>query len=203
MQKIILILVVTLMLFGCTATRVATSHKHSVALGSDLNFDLLQPASFGQSLSLTQVAEISAEQGQHELVFVLQIQANEMTVIGLLPNGTRVFTILYDGVQIKSEGYNELIEKLDPKFLIADIQISLWPLQTLKEQWLSRQPCYQDGNCFMTEKVHSDNGTKERVISAAEKILVSVQSSQSETNRKVIVFNHLERGYLITLESTN
>lgn len=187
---------------GCTSSRVTNNNKHSVELGAGLIFDLLQPASYGQSLSLTQVAEISSEQGQHELIFVLQIQANEMIVIGLLPNGTRVFSITYDGKQLKSEGYDQLIEKVDPKYLIADIQISLWPIRTLRQQWLSNQACYDNGECRIFEKASEVNDSNQRMIMVGDQKLVSVSFSSVIGGADTIVLKHLERGYQISLEST-
>lgn len=202
MQKLVTILVLLLTLAGCASTQVVKLEKQAVELGAGLNFKLLEPSSYGKPLSLTQVAEITANQEQHELIFVLQIQANEMTVIGLLPNGVRIFSIYYDGHQIRSEGFSGLLEKLDPKYLIADIQISLWPLKTLKQQWLSRQVCYLRQQCLISESTLAIDGSRLRTIMIGDKKLVSVQFSPTAIKPETIVLSHLERGYQITLEAT-
>ncbi len=201
MQKLIAIFILQVTLIGCTSTQITHLNKHTVELGGGLSFELLQPESYGQALSLTQVAEISSKQGNHELLFVLQIDANEMSVIGLLPNGTRVFTIFYDGTQLKSEGYDALIEKVDPKYLIADIQVSLWPLESLKQGWLFHQSCHSTGRCKIVETVDNHDGSRQRAVVYGEQTILTVQYSAATAQPETVVLNHLERGYQITLES--
>jgi hypothetical protein len=200
MQKVIIFTVLVL-LAGCTTNRVSKADLNQVVLADGLNFQLLPPVSFGDSLHLTQIAEISSDKGQHELLFVLQIENNEMTVVGLLPNGTRVFSIFYDGILIKSEGYSQLIEKLEPKYLIADIQISLWPLAVLQTRWLSNQPCFIKQDCNLKDLTKSAESKSRKIIFGGDE-LVNINYQNTQQGLQIINFFNRRRGYQINLEST-
>ncbi len=200
MQKIVLLLSVVISLFGCTSQRLIDLSETEVELGQGVVFDLLQPASLGRELNVTQIAAIESSHGNHELIFVLQVQSNEMTVVGLLPSGTRVFSLVYDGKLIKSEGYSQLIEKLDPKYLIADIQLSLWSVALLKQHWLTKQSCFKTKKCDLLE--HTEQNDKRRELVYGQDTLLEISYKQSDSNAEIIRLVNPKRGYQIQLEAT-
>ena len=92
-----------------------------------LYFQLQSPASFGKHYTATQLATINYQDQKHELLFQLEIDPQRLVLVGLTPSGTRLFTIINDHKGIQSEGFKAVVEKVKPEYLLADIQIALWP----------------------------------------------------------------------------
>ena len=195
MQKIILLWIIVLMT-GCQSIRVFEAEQQVVDLGQGVFFPLFEPASYGRSVTFTQLAEIQSKQGNHELIFVVQILPTAITIVGLLPNGTRVFSAIYDGETVKSKGYSQLVENLNPKYLIADLQLSLWPHAELMEQWFTKQACYASNRC---EFQQTPSGLERSIVVEGKKLITIQYSAEIESTKTIQLDNSL-RGYKILLE---
>lgn len=197
MQKIILFFTGLILLSGCLSTRSSIGLQNVVSLAPELDFVLFHPQTFQQSITMTQLAEIKTSESTHEIMFVLEIEPTHMTIVGLLPSGTRIFSINYDGTKIVSEGYNQLLEKLNPKYLLADVQLSLWPAEKLIQSWFVKQACAIKKIC----QFNVADATGERTISMAGKPLITINYGVGQQIERDVRFDNYLRDYQIALQS--
>jgi len=197
MQRIIFQIVLLLLLAACASQDIRQSKSHSVLLSENITFDLLAPDSFGKDLDLVQIAQIETDGNNFELLFYLEISKGVITILAVLPNGTRIFSIVYDGVTIKSEGYSQIVEKLKPRYLLADLQLSLWPIEVLKAKWLDHIECYNKGMC---EILVSLKGTKRRLVDG-EQDIITINYSARLPEIGQLNYTHHQRNYTIKLET--
>jgi len=87
----------------------------------------LSPASFPVPVSLQQ--RIRAELGDRDAEFdaVLDISADAVTLVGLAL-GRRVFTLRFDGVQLRETRSRVLPREVQGRDVLSDLQLALWPL---------------------------------------------------------------------------
>ncbi|TQV87854.1 DUF3261 domain-containing protein [Aliikangiella coralliicola] len=188
MQKLIILIIAITCLCSCVSRKLADK---SIDISAGVPFSLLTPASLGKQLALTQAAEISFDNNQHELLFQAEITSKKMVVVGLLASGTRLFTIEFDGEKITSEGISKVIEKIKPGYLIADIQLSLWPDKILREHLKQHSDCFKSGQC---ELLNSNEGNRRRFMKDGEEI-ISISYRGTPSYKHQLEFKHHLRGY--------
>ena len=75
----------------------------------------------------------------------VQVDGRAVTVVGVDAIGRRVFTIGYDGTQVTVEADASVPEGFSPHYLLADVELALWPLKALQAgyagtEWSVREP---------------------------------------------------------------
>ncbi len=164
-------------------------------LTDDLAFTLLQPASFGQELSLTQLVEYQYEDSSRELLVQSEITNEKVVLVGLTTSGTRIFNITFDGDTITGEGYHLLTNNFQIQYMLADIQLALWPLEKIHQHLSQTSDCYKMGHCRLIE---SDDHLQRKLTSSGKDIFTikyrSIPHYQSE-----IIFNNKLRNYYLTI----
>lgn len=85
--------------------------------------------------------------GNREIVLdcVVEVAADRVTVVGLLPAGNRVFSVRYDGTSVEQERTPQVPAQLQPEQLLADLQLAFWPAKGLHDAfrggpWKLSQP---------------------------------------------------------------
>lgn len=189
-----------LLVISTTACAVNVGPSN-IRISDDIRFDLLPPASFGEEFSLTQLAEITVADETRDMLFVTEISGQTMAVVGLMPNGTRLFTVIYDGISIHTdnEGYDSSFDYMPPAYLLADFQLSQWPISLLRTVLNRSSPCFSAGDC---EFVESADGLHRSLRQAGEEIL-SISYGGAPYLQNTIELSHWRRDYHITLTSLN
>lgn len=193
MQKLIAVagLTTATILFGCTVTM----GPDNIPIANELTFDLLHPETYGKSIALTQLAEIKYGDESLELLFVTEITPRSLTVVGLVPSGTRLFSVAYNGSSIANDGFDPVLRRIRPDFLLMDLQLSLWPLVQIKEQFRQHSGCTQDTRCTFTESADGRNRT---LVQQGNELLsisyLGVPHASNNFNLK-----NLARGYELNL----
>lgn len=174
-----------------------TGSGNQVRIANALVFDLLPPASFGASLVLTQAATIGFGDEQHELLFYTEISPESISMVGTLPNGTRLFSIIYDGQTITSDGARDLLSRITPEYFLADLQLAQWPLAEVANDLAAANRCFALGSCVISETAdhlqRNLNRDGQPVISIQYDAIVHYQNSTS--------YEHNERGYRLQIET--
>lgn len=77
---------------------------------------------------------LRATVGDREIVLdcVVEITAERVTVVGLLPAGNRVFSVRYDGTRVEQERTPQVPQQLHPEQLLADVQLAFWPAESIR-----------------------------------------------------------------------
>jgi hypothetical protein len=181
------------MLCGCAHT----SGEHQVYIAEALVFDLLPPASFGESLVLTQAATIEFGAELHELLFYTEITPKSIALVGALPNGTRLFSITYDGQTIQSDGNQDLLGRITPAYFLADLQLAQWPLAEIAKALAGANSCFANGSCVISETADH----LQRSLSREGKTVVSIRYGAVPHYQSSTSYEHHERGYNLQVET--
>ncbi|HEY9547675.1 MAG TPA: DUF3261 domain-containing protein [Solimonas sp.] len=96
---------------------------------------LLSPASLGASLQAEQVLHVAYGSDEHSLQCVVRDDAKSLSLICLTGMGQRVFTLDYDGSDLKTWRAPFAPDAIDPQRIVADLQFAYWPLPALKSAW--------------------------------------------------------------------
>ena len=182
---------------------LACAHRFGptqIPVADDVAFDLLPPASFGRSVSLIQLAEIEYSGDVREILFVSEITPQAISIVGLLPNGTRLFSIVYDGMAIESDGlesdgYESLLNRIQPAFLLTDFQFSQWPIVQLTSQLQKSSNCFNDGNCLFLES----QDRLQRTLRVGSRLALKIDYGGLPVIDNTIELTHYLRGYRINL----
>jgi hypothetical protein len=112
----------------------------------------------------------------------------------MTPTGQRLFSIDYSNQWWHYDVNSIVADRIQPKYLLADFQLSYWPLDVLQQHLI--------GGVIRQEKT-SDTGTK-RVLYRGNKKLIEIQYEQNgQTGSWVgrVNFRHLERNYSVVAET--
>lgn len=181
------------------AGRDDAGRDNAVPVANGLVFNLLPPASFGQHLILTQVVTIGYQRQEQQLLFYSEVSASAIDIAGLLPDGTRLFSIRYDGVSLQSEGSTDILQRLDPRYLLADMQIALWPLTEVRSSFAASNVCFATGSCELVET--GDQLT--RTLSKDGNVVVAVHYSGVPHHGAMTNYQHRGRSYGLRIETVD
>lgn len=167
---------------GCASTPVG---RVNVARG--VSFGLLSPASFGSSVALDQVVTFRSGEGSRSMHCALEIEPHELRLVGLTPFETPAFRIALgaDGLVVE----NFVAESLptDPRIILADLQLALWPVLPTRERFEVRETTAF--GVWTRELLHNDQ------------VFVRVRRPSGAPWSSPLEFEHLERGYALTVET--
>ena len=184
--------VIFLVMTACTQNVVPPVKQVNIA--SNLEFSLLPPESFGQSLSVLQSLELQYKGKTKQLLAQLEITPKKITFVGLSPMGNRLFTVLWAGQNFSDEHLLKNIRDewplpFEPKRILADVQLALWP------------------------NIPTQNGIKIRETALPKMIREILRSDLKEYPimrityetrpfwQGLIVIEHLERNYQFSIET--
>jgi hypothetical protein len=193
MQNRRLSVVAVLVLCACAHT----GSSNQVRIADELVFALLPPASFGASLMLTQAATIEFGAEQHELLFYTEISAEKISIVGALPSGTRLFSIVYDGQAIVSDGTQDLLSSITPEYFLADLQLTQWPLAEVANGLAAVNSCFASGSCVISETADH----LQRNLNRDGQSVVSIRYGALPHYRNSTSYEHHERGYRLQVET--
>lgn len=119
-----------LLLAACAngpATRPAT--------GAATTLPLLPPASLGAPLQAQQILHAAYGSDEATLQCVVETDATLLSIVCLTALGQRVFTLTYDGHELKALRAPFAPDSIDPQHIVADLQLAYWPLAALQPAW--------------------------------------------------------------------
>lgn len=177
-------LLVCLLLAGCAS--FSTVDARQVAIGNSTVLQLLAPTEELSERVLTQLVTFRYGTHQDSLLITIEFVDKDLTAVAITPHGIPVFELTYTQAGLLNvEKYIEL-EAVDPRFIVADLQLSLWPLSMLNA-------------AIDNGEVHENiaaNGEKKRWVSLQDEVILDIDY-QSDS----LVFTHHQRGYQITVKN--
>ncbi|PKG55488.1 DUF3261 domain-containing protein [Shewanella sp. Choline-02u-19] len=120
-----------LLLAGCSQT---LQRQTCVELPSNVSYCLaplndastIEPSKPFTERSLTQKTTIKTQSSQHELLTQLELNPQQLTLVGLAPLGQPLFTLTYDGDKLISEQSTLLGNQFKAEYLLAIMQLVYW-----------------------------------------------------------------------------
>jgi hypothetical protein len=129
-EIMIWLFIVTVMAVGCA------SHHQAEYLPEPINYyPLLIPSTYGRTLILEQLIEGSFKGEQYQFHSQLEINADQMLVLGLTAFQTKAFVLRYNGKTVDFENFTNRQMPFPPAMILADIQKVLWPSLPDRGAW--------------------------------------------------------------------
>lgn len=192
MQKLISLILILLIPVACTHNRIT---QEELQFANDIDIQLLSPASFGENISLSQSIEFQYKGKMRELLVQSEFSKEKVVVVGLTTTGTRLFSIIYDGVDLEIEEYSEIKENLQPRYMLADMQLSLWPFDIIEQHLNTTSRCFKNLQCKFIE---SEDKLKRTLVKNGEIIsLIRYHSTPHYADR--IEFINKLRNYQLSI----
>ncbi|RDX36990.1 DUF3261 domain-containing protein [Kangiella sp. HD9-110m-PIT-SAG07] len=182
-MRFIILLAAILFLTACTTHY--TSQQNNVLIANQVQFNLLSTIPFKNGLTLTQSATVTYQDESQDLIFHTEIRDQTLTMVGLTPTGTRLFTIVTQEGNIRADGFSSIVDNIKPEYLLADMQLSLWPISQLRS------------NIQGASLEEPDPLTRQ--LTNGNKPLVSIYYSEAQHYQGYIEFTHHQRDYNLIL----
>ena len=112
-----------------TACSHTLQRQTCVALANEVNYCLAPIPANSQIHSLTQQVSIGVDEEHHELLTQLELDKQQLTLVGLAPLGQALFTLVFDGSTLSSQQSMLLGDEFKAEYLLALIQLAYWPME--------------------------------------------------------------------------
>jgi uncharacterized protein DUF3261 len=121
---------VALLLLGC-----ASPHQTGSSPDTPPHYPLLPPSGYGGTLVMEQLLDGWAKGEHFQLHSQLEIDAQQILVVGFTAFQTKAFTLQYDGHAVTFENFTDRQMPFSPAMIISDIQKILWPTLPNQDRW--------------------------------------------------------------------
>lgn len=105
-------------------------------------YPLQTPGSYGGTFSGQHLLEGEYAGRRIQLQTYVEIDRDQMVVVGLTPWQTRAFTIRYDGQRLDFEHLPHRALPFPPSLILSDVQQVLWPRLPNTAQWRVEDDAY-------------------------------------------------------------
>jgi hypothetical protein len=141
---------------------------------SSLYYPLLSPLTFGRSYVAQHLLEGDAH-GQHfEIQVHVEIDPDNILLLGFTPWQTRAFVLRYDGKTLDFKNFTDREMPFPPELILSDLQQVLWPSLPNQNDW----------------QVADDPHTHERRVSFQDRLITHIKyHKDSLTHGDVELFN--------------
>ncbi len=95
-------------------------------------FEPLGPETLQRDTPVRQLVTLDFQGRTRALQTVLTRDRGGLTLVGLSSVGQRLFTMTWDGRQAELRSGVAQLDRLDPRWMLTDIQLAFWPLEDLR-----------------------------------------------------------------------
>jgi len=181
--------VMLLILTGCALSTPEPNVKRDT--GAALIQALLPPASFGGSLSLSQLIVGEFQDRQQSLHVEVEVTPARLVVVALTTVGVPIFTLEQIGTEITLETLGDESLPFDPRHMLSDFQIAYWPKDALAAAFQSME---------MILRGDAADGLRE-VLSVDNAVLVAVTYPKGADRMGDIVIEHFDPPYRLQIKT--
>lgn len=186
------------LLMGCnpplTAKRTVT-RVGEVELAKDAPFQILPLSVSDMSGSFNQTVTGVFDDQRQTFLSQVEIGPEKMTMVGLATFGARIYTLNYEGAQLRFATIPQLSSKLQPENLLADFQLVNWPVEPIRQQFEEREP----KTYWMSppRKLEIEESPNRREIFFGGLKIIDITYADGEGESREVVFKNLDRGYTL------
>lgn len=182
-------LTLTILLLAMLVTACTSKPKAEAWLTKETKVNLPIP-NLNQNYHDQQLLKFKYKNQENSLITLVDVNQNQLKVIGLSVLGIRLFEIEYNGEIIKTK-QNIFIKELPaPQQVLSDIMLSILPIQ----QWQAVLP---EGWQLFDKQLHR------KLINDKQETVIDITYQENPTNkiRKPIHIQHYIFGYQIAIQS--
>ncbi len=187
-----------LLLTGCSSSRPDSLVR--IAAGIDMN--LQQPTA---TITSQQLQKIDAAYKSQHFTLIMQTEAQPgiITMAGLTPTGSRLFSVSFDGVRIDDWQSPLFTAPFRGSYLIADYQITHLDLVDLQHALPNDVTVQESAVSALGKKRTLTNAKGMQVITIHYRsdTPIETQGTQEKISARFIHYCHLEREYCLDIEN--
>ncbi|MGB2739926.1 MAG: DUF3261 domain-containing protein [Cognaticolwellia sp.] len=183
-SKLLLILMAWLMT-GCATI----SDSKTVLLAQNVSFLLTDPPLEKIATVDSHLVEISSKGQSHQFIAQVEYRKNEIAMAAVSPEGLPLFDFIWFSDKASEINQYVPLPNIDIGFIITDIQLSNWPLETIKSALLGSNVSVKQ-HSILNEK----DSIWQRTITQNDNIIVKIEKFVDGYELENIV-----RGYRIRL----
>lgn len=179
-------------LTGCTWLK---SSALDVAYRFDDWYELQPVAGLTQPLTVSQVVHSRYDDQRNTLLSQVELRENRLIIVGLGHLGSPLFSVIWDGETLEAEVSPLLPEAFHSGYLVRDLQLSFWPLESI-----------QQGLLDADWQVDEQPGMRQYYHDGSEQIRITYFPETDKWTQRwqgKVHFQHLKYGYEIKFEGLN
>lgn len=180
--KFLTFLVVLVAFAACGSATVRTQQQQ-IEIAHDVY--LVLPAAHELSESFNATQAIAAEYEDHAYSFEAHIEARPgmLTIVALNALGGPLFSITYDGVELRAQGAAEA-QLVNAEYVLADVLLAHWDIE-----WLNQR---LDGASMSS----SESGA-ERFVTRDKALIIGILYDSPDPWGGATTLTHVERQYVL------
>mgnify|MGYP000397938049 CR=1 FL=1 len=191
----------SVLLTGCDpplTSKRTVEQVQAVEIARDAYFELLPLSEAELQGSYNQT--ITIEYGDNHQTFLsqLEIDSQQLTMVGLATFGARIFTLEFDGERLQFFTIPQVAARLSPEHLLAEFQLASWPIDPIREQMKNSKP--KTYWLSAPRKLHIEESDNNRSIYFGGLKIINIDYEDLPDKSKKIVFKNLERGYTLHIK---
>jgi hypothetical protein len=148
----------------------------------------LAPATLGESISLQQHLNVDREGRLDELDIALEVDPRRIEMVALA-FGQRVMSLQYDGEKMTTWRHLLLPEQVKAEDVLQDLQLTLWPLEAIRNGLPAGWRIEQDG--------------LRRTLFNSDTPVIVIDYSNSSRWGGIVEFKNLRFRYRLTIRSVS
>lgn len=186
--KYLVQLVFILCVSGCTALS-PTMDIPRVSIAKDVYFNLLTST---QNVDVMQKITSTYKDSQHTLITQVQNRNGILTLVGLTPTGSRLFSITYDGKTITSWTSPLFLAPFDAGYVLADYELAALSVEEV------RRGLQNSANII---EMQNKNDIERIIVNKEGTPVVNIAYiKNSDQSIKIIKYKNIERKYQLNIE---
>lgn len=150
---------------------------------------LLTPASLERTVGVLQIVHGAFRESDLVFQCVVDVDAQRLSIIGLSGHGQRWFSLRHDGHSLATESTAQAPGALDPRRIVADLQLALWPLSALQRAFA--------GSVWEV----SQPSPATRRLRRQGRLIAEVHYAGADPWQGTLWLSNFESGYALTIES--
>jgi hypothetical protein len=119
-------------LMGALLASCATAPADQSVATTRVVWQPLPPSTLGAARTASQRLRAAFADEEISIDCAVNVSADRITVIGLMPAGPRMFTVSYDGQRVEAEASREVPRAFESERLLNDLQLVFWPRAALE-----------------------------------------------------------------------
>jgi hypothetical protein len=189
MKQLFLLCALGCLLAGCPARH---QHQH-IAVTRQVRMSLFPPSMLQERRAASQILTTNFRGKAMKMYMQVEVDESRMAIVGLTPIGVRLYSLLWDGKKVSYKPQPFFRAPIQPVYVLADFQLTFMPLATL-------QSALQPKGLSVSETTHK--GKLERHFRSQNKLVIRIRYEHPSRWRGSIAFTHVERGYTLTIQTT-
>lgn len=179
-----------LVFLGCLLTACSlTSDNKSVFLADDLSFILTAPPANKIARVDSHLVVISTKEQSHQFIAQVEYSRDEIAMAAISPQGLPLFDFVWFSDKATEVNQYVPMPSIDIGFIIADIQLCNWPLESLQTVILGTQV-----DISQSPVLNEENIIWQRTIRQNNKVIIKIEKRDDGYELENFI-----RGYRIRL----